>query len=195
MHKESVMAVIIRPSQSGDIAAFTAIYAHHVLNASASFETTPPDAAEMSRRRDDVLRRGLPYLAAECDGVVLGFAYAAPYRARPAYRFTLEDSIYLRHDAIGQGAGRLLLEALIAACTEAGYRQIIAVIGDSANAGSIGLHRACGFAPVGVLPAVGFKFGRWVDSVLMQRALGAGAGTAPASEEVALPGGDPGRAG
>ncbi len=189
------MAVIIRPSQQGDIEAFEAIYAHHVLNASATFEITPPDAAEIARRRDDVLRRGLPFLVAECDGVVLGFAYAAPYRARPAYRFTLEDSIYIRHDATGRGAGRLLLEALIEACTHAGFRQIIAVIGDGSNTASIGLHRACGFEHAGVLSAVGFKFGRWVDSVLMQRALGAGAATAPAENEVALPGGDPGRAG
>jgi phosphinothricin acetyltransferase len=189
------MAVIIRPSQQGDIDAFTAIYAHHVLHSSASFEVTPPDRDEMARRRGEVLQRGLPFFAAEREGVVLGFAYAAPYRARPAYRFTLEDSIYVRHDATGQGAGRLLLGALLPACAAAGYRQMIAVIGDSANAGSIALHRACGFEHAGVLRAVGFKFGRWVDSVLMQCALGAGAATAPAAGEVALPGGDPGRAG
>jgi phosphinothricin acetyltransferase len=133
----------------------------------------------MARRREEVLRLGLPFFAAERHGEVLGFAYAAPYRTRPAYRHTLEDSIYIRHDAAGQGAGRLLLDALLDACTRTGHRQIIAVIGDSANAASIGLHRACGFERVGMLPAVGFKFGRWVDSVLMQRALGPGAATAP----------------
>ena len=165
--------VNIRASLDRDIAEITAIYAHHVLNSLASFELNPPDEAEIARRRADVLQRGLPYLVAVGQDQVLGYAYAAPYRSRPAYRYTLEDSIYVRKDATGRGVGRMLLEALLAACARSGCRQVIAVIGDSANAGSIGLHQACGFTRVGLLPAVGFKFGRWVGSVLMQCALAA----------------------
>lgn len=165
--------VHIRASLDRDIAEIKAIYAHHVLNSLASFELNPPDEAEIARRRADVLQRGLPYLVAVAQDQVLGYAYAAPYRSRPAYRYTLEDSIYVRKDATGRGVGRMLLEALLAACARSGCRQVIAVIGDSANAGSIGLHQACGFTRVGLLPAVGFKFGRWVDSVLMQCALAA----------------------
>ncbi len=168
------MAASIRPSRESDLADITAIYAHHVLNGLATFELAPPDAAEMARRRADVLARELPWLVAEHEDKVLGYAYAAPFRARPAYRYTLEDSIYVGHAAAGQGAGKLLLQALIAACTTAGYRQLVAVIGDSANAASIGLHQACGFERVGLMPGVGLKFGRWVDSVLMQRPLGEG---------------------
>jgi phosphinothricin acetyltransferase len=150
-----------------------------VRTALASFELTPPDAAEIARRRVDVLARGLPYVVAELAGAVVGFAYAAPYRLRPAYRYTVEDSVYVHRDAAGRGVGRELLERLIADCAAAGYRQMIGVIGDSGNAASIGLHAACGFARAGLLPAVGFKFGRWVDSVLMQRPLGEGDATPP----------------
>ena len=173
---------IVRASAERDLAAITAIYAHHVLHGLASFEVEPPDAAEMARRRADVLARGLPYLVAEQDGRVAGYAYAAPYRSRPAYRYTLENSIYIDPGVLGRGAGRVLLDALVQACARAGYRQLLAVIGDSANSASIGLHAACGFKQVGLLPGVGFKFGRWVDSVLMQRELGDGERSAPAAD-------------
>ena len=143
----------------------------------------PPDEAEIRRRRADVLKRGLPYFVAERGGEVVGFAYAAPYRTRPAYRFTVEDSVYVHSDHLGHGVGATLLAVLIAACERAGYRQMIAVIGDSANQASIKLHERCGFALDGQRPATGFKFGRWVDSVLMQRALGKGEGTPPLEQE------------
>ncbi|MGP1676126.1 MAG: N-acetyltransferase family protein [Burkholderiales bacterium] len=169
----------VRASAPEDLPAITAIYAHHVLHGLASFELVPPDVNEMARRRADVLARGLPHLAAEADGRLAGYAYAAPYRERPAYRYALEDSVYVHPDYIGRGIGRALLEVLIETCTRAGYRQLIAVIGDSGNAGSIGVHVACGFVRTGLLPGVGFKFGRWVDSVLMQRALGEGERTLP----------------
>lgn len=167
--------MIIRPSTLADVGPAQAIYAHHVRTGTASFELVPPDADEMARRRSLLVDKGLPWLvAADADGSLLGYAYAGPYRTRPAYDWTLEDSIYIRPDAQGQGVGKALLSRLIAECQDLGYRQMIAVIGDSANAGSIGLHRACGFSDVGVLKAVGWKFGRWIDSVLMQRPLGAG---------------------
>jgi L-amino acid N-acyltransferase YncA len=172
-------AFSLRASEERDLAAIAAIYAHHVLHGLASFELDPPDAAEMGRRRAHVLALGLPYIVAELDGRVVGYAYAAPYRDRPAYRYTLEDSIYIARDATGLGAGRALLEALVTACAQAGYRQMVAVIGDSANQASIGLHAACGFSHAGLLPGVGFKFGRWVDSVFMQRALGEGEQSPP----------------
>jgi len=159
--------------------AITAIYRHHVLGGAATFETVPPDEPEMARRRDDVLARGLPYVVAELDGVLAGYAYAAPYRSRAAYRYTVEDSVYVAPTMPRRGAGRALLDALVAACAASSCRQMVAVIGDSANAASIGLHAACGFRHVGLLPGVGFKLGRWVDSVLMQRALGAGERTLP----------------
>jgi L-amino acid N-acyltransferase YncA len=164
----------IRPSQPDDLAAICAIYAHHVRYGLATFEEEPPDVAELARRRAELLARGLPHLVAELDGAVAGYAYAGPYRPRPAYRHTVEDSVYLAPEHIGRGVGRALLTQLIDACTAAGYRQMIAVIGDSANAPSIGLHAALGFREVGLLRAVGFKLGRWVDTVLMQRALGPG---------------------
>ena len=135
----------------------------------------------MARRRTTVMALGLPYLVAELGGQVVGYAYAAPYRERPAYRYTLEDSIYIERNAVGQGAGRALLEVPIAACARAGYRQLVAVIGDSANLASINLHAACGFKHAGLLCGVGSKFGRWVDSVLMQRELGEGDRNAPAA--------------
>jgi len=169
----------VRASRPDDLPAIAAIYAHHVLHGLASFELLPPDVNEMARRRAEVLARGLPHLVAEAGGQLAGYAYAAPYRERPAYRYALEDSVYIHPDCIGRGIGRALLQVLIETCTGAGYRQLIAVIGDSGNAGSIGLHAACGFARTGLLPSVGFKFGRWVDSVLMQKALGEGDRTLP----------------
>lgn len=167
--------VLLRDGLETDLAAATALYRHHVVNGSASFETEPPDEAEMGRRRADVRARGLPWLVAESDGRCLGYAYAGPFRLRPAYRFTVENSIYIAPEAIGQGLGRLLLAELIARCERAGARQMLAVIGDSANQASVGLHRALGFSHVGVLQAVGWKFDAWRDVVLMQRALGTGA--------------------
>ena len=169
----------IRACETRDLAPICSIYGHHVLHGLATFEVEPPDAEELARRREQILALGLPYLVAEVQGRVIGYAYAAPYRARPAYRYTLEDSIYLDRDYAGKGLGRTLLQALIVGCERAGYRQMIAVIGDSANLPSIKLHAACGFKHAGLLPATGFKFGRWVDSVLMQRALGEGASSLP----------------
>jgi len=167
--------MIIRPSILADIGPAQAIYAHHVRTGTASFELVAPDTDEMARRRAQLVDKGLPWLVAEdAGGAVLGYAYAGPYRTRPAYDWTLEDSIYIRPDCVGRGVGKALLTRLIAECQDLGYRQMVAVIGDSANAGSIGLHRACGFADAGILKAVGWKFGRWIDSVLMQRPLGAG---------------------
>jgi len=174
-------ALTIRPSTDTDLPAITAIYADNVLNGSGTFELDAPDEAEMARRRADVLSKGLPWLVAESAGHVLGYAYANHFRPRRAYRFCLEDSIYLAADARGRGVGRLLLAELMARCEAAGARQMLAVIGDSANAGSIGVHRALGFSDAGVLKAAGWKFGRWLDVVLMQKALGPGAATdAPA---------------
>lgn len=173
------MTAVVRPAAEGDMAAVAAVYAHHVLTGLATFEEEPPDTAEMARRRAALAERGLPYLVAEEGGRVLGYAYAGPYRARIAYRFSLEDSIYLDPAATGRGIGRALLERLLAESAAWGARQMVAVIGDSANAGSIALHARLGFRRVGTLEAVGFKFGRWVDSVLMQRPLGDGSATAP----------------
>ena len=169
----------IRSSRPDDLERIQAIYAHHVLTGAASFEEVPPGLEELARRRDDVLARGMPYVVAEMDGRVIGYAYAGPYRLRTAYRYSVEDSIYLDPDCMGRGAGRALLSTVIDRCEEAGCRQMIAVIGDSENASSIGLHRSLGFEPAGLLKAVGFKFGRWVDSVFMQRPLGEGDGTRP----------------
>ena len=170
----------IRDSHPNDLSAVTAIYAHWVTHGLASFELTPPDAAEMARRRDAILAAGYPYLIATDEtGRVLGYAYASAYRTRPAYRFAVEDSIYVAPDANRGGVGRALLAALIGRCETRGFRLMVAVIGDSGNAPSIGLHRAHGFTHAGTLPAIGWKHGRWVDSVLMTRALGAGATTPP----------------
>ncbi|MBP2294770.1 GNAT family N-acetyltransferase [Azospirillum rugosum] len=171
--------MLVRDSRPEDLERIHAIYAHHVLTGSASFEEVPPDAAELGRRRLEVLGRGLPYVVAEIDGIVAGYAYAGPYRLRTAYRFTVEDSIYIDPAFTGRGLGRALLATVIERCTLAGCRQMVAVIGDSGNASSIGLHRQLGFEPAGVLKSVGFKFGRWVDSVLMQRPLGSGDETRP----------------
>jgi L-amino acid N-acyltransferase YncA len=164
----------VRPSAPADLEAIQAIYADAVRQGSSSFELDPPDLQEMMRRRDDVLAKGLPWLVAELGGRVLGYAYAGPFRSRPAYRFALEDSIYLSPDAQGRGIGRALLAELVARCQAGGARQMLAVIGDSGSHGSIGLHRALGFQHCGRLQSVGWKFGRWLDVVLMQRALGPG---------------------
>jgi L-amino acid N-acyltransferase YncA len=171
--------VEIRSSNEGDIAAIAAIYRYHVLHGLASFEEIAPEPAEIASRRRQVVARGLPYLVAERSGRVLGYCYAGPYRPRSAYRFTLEDSIYIDAAEVGRGIGRALLGTLLDRCTELGYRQMVAVIGGSDTWPSIRLHAALGFTQVGVLPAVGFKFGGWVDIVLMQRALGCGATTLP----------------
>ena len=170
----------IRPSRSDDIPAITAIYGWNVLNGTGTFELEAPDQAEIARRREDVLAKGLPWLVAEREGTVLGYAYANHFRPRRAYRFCLEDSIYLAEAARGQGIGRLLLAELMARCEALGARQMLAVIGDSANAGSIGVHRTLGFQHTGVLKSAGWKFGRWLDVVLMQRTLGQGDTVAPA---------------
>ncbi len=171
--------LIVRPSRDADVATIAAIYGHHVLHGVASFEEVPPSADEIGRRRGEILARGLPYLVGERAGRVVGYCYAGPFRTRSAYRFTLEDSIYIDPAEVGRGIGRKLLQPLIEGCAERGYRQMIAVIGGSETAASIRLHRALGFTPIGVLPAIGFKFGRWIDTVLMQRALGPGADTLP----------------
>jgi L-amino acid N-acyltransferase YncA len=172
--------VLVRDSTEGDIAAITAIYRHHVLTGLASFEEFPPEAGEMARRRAGVVEAGMPWLVAtDAAGVVLGYAYAGPYRPRPGYRYTAEDSVYVAPGQVGRGVGRALLAGLIGRCEALGFRQLVAVIGDSGNAASIGLHRTLGFTQVGLLPSIGFKFGRWVDGVLMQRGLGPGAATLP----------------
>lgn len=169
----------VRDACPADLSHVQRIYAYHVLHGVASFEEQPPDLAEMTRRYDAVLKLGLPYLVAELDGRVQGYAYAAPYRSRPAYRLTLEDSIYVDDSAQGRGTGRSLLTELVARCAALGYRQMLAVIGDSANEGSIGLHAALGFRHAGLFKSVGFKFGRWVDTVIMQLQLGAGDSSLP----------------
>ena len=174
-----VTALAVRPAASADMAQIQAIYAYHVRASLATFEVEPPTIAEMTRRYADLVGRGLPFLVAELDSCLLGYGYAAPYCARPAYRHTVENSIYVAEDSRGHGVGRAVLAAVIGRCEALGYRQMIAVIGDSANAASIGLHKSLGFQSAGLLPAVGFKFGRWVDSVLMQRPLGAGATDQP----------------
>lgn len=177
------LPLLIRPSAEADLPAITRIYGHAVQHGTGTFELDVPDEAEMARRRADVLGKGLPWLVAERDGAVLGYAYANHFRPRRAYRFCLEDSIYLDEGARGQGVGRLLLAELLAQCEARGARQMLAVIGDSANAGSVGVHRACGFEDAGVLKAAGWKFGRWLDVVLMQRGLGEGDATEPRDAE------------
>jgi L-amino acid N-acyltransferase YncA len=172
--------VVIRPSREGDVPEIAAIYRYHVLHGLASFEEIPPDPDELASRRSDILARGLPYLVAERSGQVLGYCYAAPYRTRSAYRFTLEDSIYIDQAEVGRGLGKALLAPVLDRCAELGYRQMVAVIGGSNTWPSIRLHAALGFTRIGVLPAVGFKFGSWVDIVLMQRALGPGTTAVPA---------------
>jgi len=173
--------VVLRPAAASDIAEISEIYAHHVRSGLGTFEEEPPPPAEMERRRAEVAARNLPYLVAEEAGRIRGYAYATLYRLRSAYRFTLEDSIYVAPDSLRRGIGRMLLEALVERSAAAGYRQMVAVIGGSDNWSSIKLHESAGFARIGLQPAVGFKHGRWVDSVLMQRALGGGATTLPSA--------------
>ncbi len=174
-------ASTIRPSRDTDIPAIAAIYAHWVTHGLASFEIVPPDSAEMERRWAAVLDAGYPYLVAERDGAVAGYAYVSAYRTRPAYRFAVENSVYVAPGATRGGTGAALLDALVADCEARGFRVMVAVIGDSANAASIALHARAGFTHAGLLPAVGWKHGRWVDSVLMTRPLGDGAATSPES--------------
>jgi L-amino acid N-acyltransferase YncA len=171
--------LIIRPATPADIPTITGIYAHAVEHGTASFELTAPDEAEMGKRMQALLDGTFPYIVAEIDGAVVGYAYASLYRTRPAYRFTVEDSVYVAPDMQRRGVGKALLMTLIERCTALGYRQMIAVIGDSDQAGSIGLHEACGFEHAGNLKDIGYKFDRWLDTPFMQRALGPGASTAP----------------
>lgn len=173
------MPQTIRPATPADLSAVTRIYDHAVRQGTASFEIEPPDETEMARRYRALLEGGYPYLVAERDGKLAGYAYAGAYRTRPAYRWTVEDSVYVDPAASRQGIGRALLDRLIAECTARDFRQMIAVIGDSAQTASIELHGAAGFRLVGTIENVGFKFGRWLDSVIMQRALGNGAATTP----------------
>jgi phosphinothricin acetyltransferase len=171
-------APLVRTATAADAAALAAIYSHHVLHGFGTFEEIPPSPADMDARRLAVVAHGLPYLVAEADGRVLGYAYAAPFRPRAAYRYTVEDSIYVAPEAQGRGVGRALLAAVLDQCAALGLRQVVAVIGDSNNAGSIAVHRALGFEPAGVGRNVGFKHGRWVDVVWMQKPLNGGdAGT------------------
>jgi L-amino acid N-acyltransferase YncA len=174
-------ALEVRDATEADLPAIQAIYAHHVLHGLATFEEVPPPVDEMLARHAAVLKAGLPYLAARIGGRVVGYAYATAYRPRPAYRHTIEDSVYVAHGLGGRGIGRTLLQALIERCERGPWRQMLAVIGNSGNAGSIGLHRSLGFEPVGTLHAVGFKLGRWVDTVLMQRALADGDRSKPSA--------------
>jgi len=170
---------LIRPSQIEDIPAIAAIYAHHVLHGTGTFEVDPPSPNDMAQRRADVLTKGLPYLVAAKGDQVLGFAYCNWFKPRPAYRFSAEDSIYLAEEVMGQGLGRALLAELMAQAEKAGVRKLIAVIGDSANHGSVGVHRSAGFSMVGVLKSCGWKFDQWLDVVMMDKALGLGATRAP----------------
>ena len=170
----------IRPSLPADMAAITAIYKHHVLHGTGTFEIDPPSLEDMTARREDVLSKGLPYLVLESEGKVLGFAYCNWFKPRPAYRFSAEDSIYLAADAAGKGWGRMLLAELCLAAEKVGIRKLIAVIGDSGNAGSIGVHTALGFKHVGIVSGCGWKFERWLDIVMMEKALGLGQTQAPA---------------
>jgi phosphinothricin acetyltransferase len=169
----------IRPSTDGDLDAVTAIYAHHVLHGTGTFEIDPPSHSDMAARRAEVLARKLPWLVAERSGEVLGFAYANWFKPRPAYRFSAEDSVYVAESARGTGVGRALLAALINQAETAGVRQLMAVVGDSANHGSIALHKALGFEQTGLMRSVGWKHGAWRDIVLMQRPLGSGDAQSP----------------
>jgi L-amino acid N-acyltransferase YncA len=180
--------MIVRAATEADAAALAEIYGDAVLNGFGTFEEEPPSAADMDSRRRAVQDKGLPYLVAEIDGRVLGFAYAGPFRPRAAYRYTLEDSVYVSPDAKGKGVGRAVLSAVIAACEALGVRQLMAVIGDTGNAGSVGLHRALGFEQTGIGKSVGYKHGRWVDIVHMQKALNGGDTRAPDGPGVKLTG-------
>lgn len=177
----TTQGLIVRNAADADMAAIAAIYGHYVLHGTSTFETDPPAAAEMKRRRDGLVAQGYPYLVAERDGEVLGYAYVSAYRPRPAYWNTVENSIYLRHDAGGAGVGTQLLRALVETCEQLGYRQIIAMIGDSANVASLRLHLGQGFEQLGTLRSVGFKHGRWIDTICMQRSIGLGDSEPPDS--------------
>lgn len=166
--------LLIRPSRDEDLPAITAIYAHHVLHGTGTFETEPPGIADMTTRRADVLSKGLPYVVAEHDGRLAGFAYSNWFKPRPAYRYSVEDSIYLAPDLHRKGLGRALLAELLTRCETADIRKVMAIIGDSANAGSIGVHRALGFVQVGTIASCGWKLGAWRDIVIMEKTLGAG---------------------
>jgi L-amino acid N-acyltransferase YncA len=172
----------IRPTAPADLPCITEIYEQAVRFGTATFELIPPDLPEMTRRFDSLMEGGFPYLVAALEGRVVGYAYAGAYRPRPAYRFTVENSVYLQPAIQRRGIGLQLLQRLIAECEARGYRQMIAVIGDSANAASVGVHSRCGFQMIGTHPNVGFKFGRWLDTVMMQRALGEGAATTPTDD-------------
>lgn len=165
---------LIRPSREEDIPAITAIYGHHVLHSTGTFETEPPSVADMTTRRADVLSKGLPYLIAEEEGKIVGFAYGNWFKPRPAYRFSVEDTIYLAPELHRKGLGRALLAELLARLEAVGVRKAMAVIGDSANAGSVGVHRSLGFTEVGTIASCGWKFGAWRDIVIMEKTLGAG---------------------
>jgi len=169
----------IRAATEADLPAITSIYEHAVRFGTATFELDPPDLAEMTRRFRALADGQFPYLAAELDGAVIGYAYVGPYRPRPAYRFSVENSVYFDPKAQGRGIGKLIMQELIAQSERRGFRQMVAVIGDSANVASIGVHRATGFRMIGTCENVGFKFGRWLDTVMMQRDLGEGARTVP----------------
>jgi L-amino acid N-acyltransferase YncA len=179
LYNGSPALTLIRPSRDEDIASITAIYRHHVLTGTGTFEIDPPTDADMANRRSDVLSKGLPYLVLEDQGRVLGFAYCNWFKPRPAYRFSAEDSIYMAPDAHRKGMGRALLAELCAQAERAGVRKLLAVIGDSANAGSIGVHTALGFSHVGVLKSCGWKFERWLDVVMMEKPLGAADSSPP----------------
>lgn len=181
-------ALLIRPAVETDAGALAAIYGHHVLHGFGTFEEVPPSPAEMDQRRRAVVGHGLPYLVAEEAGRVLGYAYAAPFRARAAYRYTVEDSVYIAPDAVGKGVGRAVLSAVLDACEAMGLRQVLAVIGDSQNAASIGLHRALGFEHAGVTRSLGYKHGRWVDVVWMQKPLNGGDTAGPDAPGLTLSG-------
>jgi phosphinothricin acetyltransferase len=168
--------MIVRPATEADVAALADIYAHHVAHGTASFEEVAPTADDMAQRLRAVLSRGLPWMVAEENGRVLGYAYAGPYHSRSAYRYTVEDSVYVAPSAMRRGVGRALLQRVLEECAAMGLRRMVALIGDSANTGSVRLHEALGFQPVGTLPAVGYKHGRWLDVVLMHKALNGGDG-------------------
>jgi phosphinothricin acetyltransferase len=176
-------SVLVRDATSDDIVQIQKIYAHHVLNGLGSFEQVPPDITEMTRRYQTIRDSNLPFLVAESEDRIMGYAYAGPYRPRPAYRFSLENSVYVTPEAVGRGVGSALMNTLIQRCTALGYRQLVAVIGDSGNQSSIRLHEKHGFRHAGQLKSVGFKFGRWIDSVIMQRGIGEGDGTNPDQAE------------
>ena len=178
-YSQSFTMSTIRPSTDADLPAITAIYGHHVLHGTGTFETTPPTQADMAARRADVLGKGLPWLVLEDGGRVLGYAYCQWFKPRPAYRYSAEDSIYLHPEAAGRGLGKQLLAALLTQAEAAGVRKLIAVIGDSANAGSVGVHRALGFQQVGTIASCGWKFQRWLDIVLMDKVIGPGDSTPP----------------